>query len=45
LQHWFDPADKAVEEALYDIASLRRFMGIDLGCERVPDETTLTATA
>jgi IS5 family transposase len=30
-----------VEEALYDIASLRRFAGIDLGCERVPDETTV----
>jgi transposase, IS5 family len=26
---------------LYDIASLRRFVGIDLGVERVPDETTV----
>jgi transposase, IS5 family len=41
LQHWFNLADNAVEEALYDIASLRRFAGIDLGCERVPDETTV----
>ena len=41
LQHWFNLADNAVEEALYDIASLRRFVGIDLGCERVPDETTV----
>jgi transposase, IS5 family len=41
LQHWFNLADNACEEALYDSASLRRFAGIDLGCERVPDETTL----
>jgi IS5 family transposase len=26
---------------LYDIASLRRFVGVDLGCEQVPDETTV----
>ena len=41
LQHWFNLADNAVEEALYDIASLRRFVGVDLGCERVPDESTV----
>lgn len=34
-------ADLACEEALYDSASLRRFVGIDLGRERVPDATTL----
>ena len=33
-------ADLACEEALYDSASLRRFVGIDLGRERVPDATT-----
>ena len=41
IQHWFNLADLACEEALYDSASLRRFVGIDLGCERVPDATTL----
>lgn len=41
LQHWFNLAHNAVEEASYDIASLRRFVGIDLGVERVPDETTV----
>jgi IS5 family transposase len=41
VQHWFNLADQACEEALYDIASLRRFVGIDLGRERVPDATTL----
>jgi IS5 family transposase len=41
IQHWFNLADFACEEALYDSASLRRFAGIDLGCETVPDATTL----
>ena len=41
LQHWFNLSDLACEEALYDSASLRRFVGIDLGREPVPDATTL----
>jgi IS5 family transposase len=41
LQHWFNLADLACEEALYDSASLRRFAGIDLGSEPVPDATTM----
>ena len=41
LQHWFNLADLACEEALYDSASLRRFVGIDLGREPVPDATTM----
>jgi transposase, IS5 family len=41
VQHWFNLADEACEEALYDSASLRAFVGIDLGRERVPDGTTL----
>lgn len=41
VQHWFNLADEACEEALLDIAALRRFVGIDLGRERVPDATTL----
>lgn len=41
IQHWFNLADFACEEALYDSASLRRFAGIDLGREPVPDATTL----
>ena len=31
IQHWFNLADLACEQALYDSASLRRFVGIDLG--------------
>ena len=41
VQHWFNLADEACEEALLDSTSLRRFVGIDLGRERVPDGTTL----
>lgn len=33
IQHWFNPADFACEEALCDMASLRKFASIDLGCE------------
>lgn len=41
VQHWFNLADEACEDALLDSTSLRRFVGIDLGRERVPDATTL----
>jgi transposase, IS5 family len=41
LQHWFNLSDPAVEEALYDSSILRAFVGIDLGQEPVPDETTV----
>ncbi len=39
LQQWFDLSDPGVEEALYESDSMRRFVGIDLGRERAPDET------
>src|SRR5215203_4284041 len=41
VQHWFNLADAACEGALLDSTALRRFVGIDLGRERVPDATTL----
>jgi transposase, IS5 family len=41
LQQWFTLSDPAVEEALYDSRALRQFVGIDLGREPVPDETTI----
>ena len=41
VQHWFNLADQACEEALLDSTALRRFVGIDLGRERVADGTTL----
>jgi IS5 family transposase len=41
LQHWFNLSDPAVEEALYDSRAMREFVGIDLGREAAPDETTI----
>ena len=38
LQHWFNLSDPAVEEALYESISMRRFVGIDLGREPVPEK-------
>jgi IS5 family transposase len=44
--HWlhcvrFDLSDRAVEGALYDSRAMRSFVGVDLGREPVPDETTV----
>jgi IS5 family transposase len=41
LQHWFELSDPGAEEALYDSRAMRQFVGIDLGQEPVPDETTI----
>lgn len=41
LQNWFNLSDPAVEESLYDSISMRQFVGIDLGREPAPDETTV----
>ena len=41
LQQWFNLSDPAVEEALHDSRAMRQFVGIDLGREPVPDETTI----
>jgi IS5 family transposase len=44
-QQWFNLSDPAVEEALYDSLAMRRFAGIDLAREPVPDETTVCRSA
>lgn len=41
LQQWYALSDPGVEEALYDSEAMRRFVGIDLGRERAPDESTV----
>jgi len=41
LQQWFDLSDPGAEEALYDSVAMRGFVGLDLGREPVPDETTI----
>ena len=40
MQNWFALSDPAMEEALYEIASLRAFAGLNLR-EAIPDETTI----
>lgn len=39
LQQWYALSDPAMEESLYEIASMRRFAQINI--DTVPDETTL----
>jgi transposase, IS5 family len=41
IANWFNLADEACEDALYDIEAFREFCGVDLGREGVPDATTL----
>jgi IS5 family transposase len=41
LQQWFDLSDPAAEDALYDSESMRRFAGVELSEDAVPDETTI----
>lgn len=41
LQHWFDLSDPAAEDALYDSESMRRFAGLELSEDAIPDETTI----
>ena len=41
IANWFNLADEACEDALYDIPAFREFCHIDLGRERVPDATSL----
>lgn len=40
MQNWFALSDPAMEEALYEITSLRSFAGLKLS-EAIPDETTI----
>jgi IS5 family transposase len=40
MQNWFALSDPAMEEALYEIASLRSFARLSLN-EAIPDETTI----
>ena len=41
IANWFNLADEACEDALYDVPVFRDFCRFDLGRERVPDATTL----
>ena len=41
LQQWYALSDPMAEEMLYDSDSMRHFAGIELGDDRIPDETTI----
>jgi IS5 family transposase len=41
MQQWFNLSDPAMGDSLYDSESMRRFAGIELGEDAVPDETTI----
>jgi transposase, IS5 family len=39
LQNWYALSDPMAEETLYDSEAMRRFAGIELGDDLIPDET------
>ena len=41
LQNWYALGDPMAEETLYDSEAMRRFAGVELGDDRIPDETTI----
>ena len=41
MQQWFNLSDPQAEDSLYDIESMRRFAGIELTEDAIPDETTI----
>ena len=41
LQNWFNPSDRQMEDALYEIESMRRFAGFSGITDALPDETTI----
>jgi len=41
LQIWFDLSDPQAEDAIYDSESMRRFAGVELSDDVVPDESTI----
>ena len=43
LQQWYSLSDPAMEEALIEVPNMRRFAGIELIRDRIPDETTILA--
>ncbi len=43
LQNWYTLSDPIAEETLYDSETMRRFAGIELGDDRIPEETSREA--
>ncbi len=43
MQQWYSLCDPGMEEALIEVPTMRRFAGIDMISDRIPDETTILA--
>jgi IS5 family transposase len=43
MQQWYSLSDPGMEEALIEVPTMRRFVGIDMISDRIPDETTILA--
>jgi IS5 family transposase len=41
MQNWFNLSDPQAEDSLYDIESMRRFAGLELAEDAIPDESTI----
>ena len=41
MQLWFNQSDPGMEDLIYESESVRRFAGIELGKDAVPDESTI----
>jgi len=41
MQQWFNLSDPQAEDGLYDMESMRRFAGLELSDDAIPDETTI----
>jgi IS5 family transposase len=41
MQQWYALSDPAMEDALYEVESMRRFAGLELTHDAMPDETTI----
>jgi hypothetical protein len=41
MQQWYGLSDPAMEDALYDIESMKQFADIDIEVDVIPDETTI----
>jgi transposase, IS5 family len=41
MQQWYGLSDPAMEDGLYDSEAMRRFAGVDIAVDVIPDETTI----
>ncbi|MBX3674586.1 MAG: IS5 family transposase [Burkholderiales bacterium] len=41
MQQWFNLSDPQAEDSLYDSESMRRFAGVELAEDKIPDESTI----